>query len=639
MSSLDSNHSSLLHFAVISTTFNSLSRHKHGIPHKLVNMSADLFAEFSNPSTSTPPTSQSDRLFGQPPQQQQQIQSHVLIQDPFHVSSRNNAVPVHSQASQSTPFQSTMPNNMDAWDQPSHVSQSSTVVPQQPDDDDGWGDFEVAQTPQGNTRPLVSSNSGWGSYSASQSIPHDISYNAAAATHTPADGLIGGGFEDFGSLGGRVDHVPQLSWSLAEPRDRVQMKTTHHDPNVLFDVDDFELQGGGEEHDDFDEFGEFEAVESTPRSKPVPATIPQLTPSLDLLGLDDSPITPLHKEAKPRVAKEESGPAAAASSFGATSSSKLQPLQSLANQTQPPFVERNVKKTTHTSTHKANPSSILMPSTKMTPVTKKVSPAKATANDDEWGAWDDFSADNGDNDSSQETAETHKWLWDAGDGSKATKAMVDDSSPPPTNVPPPSILLSAFPELFNTGNSLFKSVTGQSPSVKQQVLSNPKTIQFLQGYVLLASTAARVIAGRKHRWHRDKILAKSMSISAAGSKGMKLAGVDKQQSAREDREAADVVAAWREHIGRLRSAVATANSAGKAKIQVPELTETPKIQTAKMVPTAPKPCIICGLKREERVAKVDLDVEDSFGEWWVDHWGHRACKNFWIEHEQLLRQR
>ncbi|KAG8416727.1 hypothetical protein J3458_007289 [Metarhizium acridum] len=608
-------------------------------------MSADLFAEFSNPSTSTPPTSQSNSLFGQPPQQQQQIQNQVHIQDPFHVSSRNNAVPVHSSPSQLTSFQSAMPNSTGTWDQPSHVSQSSTVVPQQADDDDGWGDFEVAQsteasaTPQVNTQPLVSSSNCWDSYSAFKSRPHDISRKAAAAIQAPANGLIGGGFEDFGSLGGRVDQYPQSSWPVARPKTRVEMKTTHCDPNVLFDADDFELQGGGEEYDDFDEFGKFEAVESTPRSKPAPATTAQLTPSLDLLGLDDSPISQSQNATKPRVAKEGPGPAAAALSFGAMSLSKPQPLQSPANQDQPRFVERNVKKTTQTSAHKADPGSISMPSTKTEPVSKTVSLAKATANDDEWGAWDDFSGNNGDNDASQECAETHEWLWDAGDGCKATKAMIDDSSPPPTNVPPPSILLSAFPELFNTGNSLFKSVAGQSPSVKQQVLSNPKTIQFLQGYVLLASTAARVIAGRKHRWHRDKILAKSMSISAAGSKGMKLAGVDKRQSAREDREAADVVAAWREHIGRLRSAVATANSAGKANIKVPELTETPQIQTAKMVPTAPKPCIICGLKREERVAKVDVDVEDSFGEWWVDHWGHRACKNFWIEHEQILRQR
>ncbi len=147
------------------------------------------------------------------------------------------------------------------------------------------------------------------------------------------------------------------------------------------------------------------------------------------------------------------------------------------------------------------------------------------------------------------------------------------------------------------------------------------------------------MAGRKHRWHRDKILAKSMSISAAGSKGMKLAGVDKTQAAREDREAADVVAVWREQVGRLRSAVTVANTSARANLKVPELSESLSAHTAKSVGTAPKSCVICGLKRDERITKVDFEVEDSFGEWWVEHWGHRACKNFWIEHEKNLRQR
>ena len=55
--------------------------------------------------------------------------------------------------------------------------------------------------------------------------------------------------------------------------------------------------------------------------------------------------------------------------------------------------------------------------------------------------------------------------------------------------------------------------------------------------------------------------------------------------------------------------------------------------------TAPKACVICGLKREERIPKVDFQVEDSFGEWWVEHWGHRACRNFCHEHESKLKQR
>lgn len=53
----------------------------------------------------------------------------------------------------------------------------------------------------------------------------------------------------------------------------------------------------------------------------------------------------------------------------------------------------------------------------------------------------------------------------------------------------------------------------------------------------------------------------------------------------------------------------------------------------KLVLIVLKFCIICGLKREECVGKVDFEVEDSFGEWWVEYWGYRVCKNFWIEYE------
>ncbi|RYP63414.1 hypothetical protein DL770_009393 [Monosporascus sp. CRB-9-2] len=126
------------------------------------------------------------------------------------------------------------------------------------------------------------------------------------------------------------------------------------------------------------------------------------------------------------------------------------------------------------------------------------------------------------------------------------------------------------------------------------------------------------------------------------SKGMKLASVDKAQTAREDREATDVVAMWNEQIGRLRSAVAAANSSLKDSgdhLMVPDIRETMQVQTAKGVPTAVKACLICGLKRDERIPKVDYGVEDSFGEWWTDHWGHTACKRFWLKHEANLRTR
>lgn len=127
---------------------------------------------------------------------------------------------------------------------------------------------------------------------------------------------------------------------------------------------------------------------------------------------------------------------------------------------------------------------------------------------------------------------------------------------------------------------------------------------------------------------------------------MKLAGIDKTQAAREDREATDVVAVWKGIVGRLRSAVAGANAAlakegnGEGSLlKVPELVENMRVETVKGALTAPKACVVCGLKREERVVRVDFEVEDSFGEWWVEFWGHRECRNFWVEHEAALRSR
>jgi hypothetical protein len=235
------------------------------------------------------------------------------------------------------------------------------------------------------------------------------------------------------------------------------------------------------------------------------------------------------------------------------------------------------------------------------------------------------------------------WNWDPVDINTQTVAEVEDSALPPINIPPPSILMSVFPQLFDQVNEyLYKPVSKQPPSIKDRILSDPKVYDFLRSYLNIATVAARIIAGRRMRWHRDKFLSQSMSISAAGSKGMKLAGVDKTQTLREDREVTDVVSNWKSQVGRLRSAVASVNSATKSggnQLKIPEITDPMQVQSAKDVPTAPNSCVICGLKRNERLVKVDHEVEDSFGEWWVDHWGHVACKRFWLQHENTLRQR
>ena len=50
-------------------------------------------------------------------------------------------------------------------------------------------------------------------------------------------------------------------------------------------------------------------------------------------------------------------------------------------------------------------------------------------------------------------------------------------------------------------------------------------------------------------------------------------------------------------------------------------------------------CPVCGMKRSERVVGVDEGVEDVFGEFWVEGWGHRACGEVWYAWKGMLGQR
>ncbi|KAK1991660.1 hypothetical protein LX36DRAFT_663105 [Colletotrichum falcatum] len=465
------------------------------------------------------------------------------------------------------------------------------------------------------------------------------------------------------------------------------------DPNVLFDAEDFELQGDNddEEEEDDDDFGDFESVQTpfpganmspTLDSRPAqrrPPQAPQPPPSMDLLSLDDDPIPvsqPLPK--KPQLASLN---------LTAPTSPYPQAPKSPSFQERNPFpglglttpTSADFPKEEKTDGRSKSPTPLTAwpsfgqtsPKKPSAGATKKSSttaalhkPQKEEKDEEDWPDFEDFPDDEPSAVDSAKPPES--WDWDAVDGVKpavpsavtakkpapkpkakpeptSQASEVRDDAPPPINIPPPSVLLSIFPQLLDLANSFLFKPTGQMAApIRKRILSDPGTVVFLRAYLLLATVAARIIAGRKLRWHRDKFLAQGMAISAAGAKGMKLAGVDKAQAAREDREAADVVGVWKEHVGRLRSAVAAANSTVKTphdQLRVPEINETIPVSTAKVVPTAPKACVICGLKRDERVSRVDFDVEDSFGEWWVEHWGHRACKNFWVEHEKQLRQR
>lgn len=267
--------------------------------------------------------------------------------------------------------------------------------------------------------------------------------------------------------------------------------------------------------------------------------------------------------------------------------------------------------------------------------------------EEEWGDFADLAPETSALPSAKAASgiEADAWAWDKADQVTQVAPPVQ-SVPPPTNVPPPSVILALFPPIFDLPQStLFKPVSNQPFSLKNRIVSDPTTINFLRAYLLIATVAARIIAGRKLRWKRDTILAQSMKIgpAAAGGKGgMKLTGVDKTEITKEDREVADVVRVWREQLGRLRSAIAIANTSLKdvsSHLAIPEIGDLMSVKTQEGALTAPKPCVICGLRREERVQKVDFHVEDSFGEWWIEYWGHRACRNFWQEHEAKLKHR
>ena len=359
------------------------------------------------------------------------------------------------------------------------------------------------------------------------------------------------------------------------------------EPEVLFDAENVSDHESG-----FDDFGDFEAqtndrdtgvspIARVERAKAMPAM-----PSIDLLGLDDHPT------------------GTTTSTYGTSTNHKAREVTS----------QPTPKSTSH--------------------------PQASELEDD---AWDDFetAAPTPPPSSSNQPNHTR---------TSSIQAPPDSTNTlPPTNIPPPSVLLSLFPTLFSSADeALFTTMARLDLKQRQILLAHPASHQFLKGYLSHCVVLAHIIAGRKLRWKRDQHLSQSMRIgpSAAGGKsGMKLAGVDKAELAKEEREVLDTIDLWRAQVGKLRTAVTTASAApGLPKLlSVPEIAENMPVRTFKPSEggiSATHACALCGLRREERAAKVDLEVEDSFGEWWVQGMNmHVACKRFWEEFEKKLKSR
>jgi hypothetical protein len=450
--------------------------------------------------------------------------------------------------------------------------QSFSATPKQipaEDDNDDWGDFEGGFNTVQESAPADQDP-----FAFTTTQPQQTLWNQQAPTSDPFN---------FSSIEPHQNQISQTGWQKAP----IIKAKKSADPSVLFDAED-----------DFDDdFGDFEGTGSaiiTPAPAPAPAS--SSSALVDLLG-DLSVSQP-----KPSVSSLRDSHAIDATQK-TTSTARKSPIGGFGN------------------VHKAK-----QPST--------ASKAAESSDVDGWDTFDDWEASIPTKAPSKTTKKPTLTKVAAPAHTSSAPApilspIVNDPQPgelPPTNVPPPGVLLSLFPALFaEAQEKLFKPMASQPLPMRNKLLAEPATIAYLQGYLMLANVAAHIIAGRKLRWKRDQHLSQGMRIGPASSRatsGMKLTGIDKGENLKEEREASDVVRVWKDQIGRLRHVVSGANQIQAGTLgSVPDIQEMMPVRALKQseggVP-ARQPCMMCGLKRDERVTAGDVSVEDSFGEWWVD---------------------
>jgi len=509
--------------------------------------------------------------------------------------------------------------------------------------DDIWGNMSSFQSTPSTVQAQSATTSQediWGSFEAT--IPQNTPAYSTTQAKYGGWGTTSGEIRPTGvrrstldMFSGNIEDIP-APMEKPKPTPKAAPKPVRkpsYGGDILFDAE-------AEEEDD-DEFGDFETV-AAPEPVPPPQPPPPSQSLTNMFGATSLKDKPSKRPANLQPSGLNAGGLPYPQAPKSPSFQERNPFGDLG----PILATKqlsNVKKGSRPNT--ASPVTAWPNFAPPKPDPYEDSPAPNNA-EEEWGDFEDLPAVPAVKSPRPTTGiEADAWAWDNADGVLASPPA-EVAEAPPTNIPPPSIILSLFPPLFDLPQStLFKAVADQPFSLKNRIISDPSTISFLRAYLLIATVAARIIAGRKLRWKRDTFLSQAMKIgpAAAGGKGgMKLTGVDKSEVVREDREAADVVRVWKEQLGRLKSAVAVANTSLKdtaMHLAIPEISETMHVKAQEGGLSAPKQCLICGLKREERITKVDIAVEDSFGEWWVEHWGHRACKNFWQEHESKLKGR
>ncbi|USP78479.1 hypothetical protein yc1106_05753 [Curvularia clavata] len=443
----------------------------------------------------------------------------------------------------------------------------SSTTAAESDDNDDWGDFEGGSS---EPAPTVTKQDPFAFASPQASQPQQTLWDITSSTHDP-----------FGFSSQAHSQPSSQTW---QPAPIVKAKKSA-DPSVLFDAED--------EIDD-DDFGDFEGVQKVETSIGTPAT--SSSALVDLLG-DMNVSRPPPPSSSQRDVSSAKTPKSQATtkksikgSFGTVSKAK-----------------QSVSKSASISTQK---------------------------DEEEWDEFDDWEASIPTQAPTKASSKPQAIKSTNSDPNTTApppilSPITVDPQPgelPPTNVPPPGVLLSLFPSLFaEAQEKLFKPMAAQPLPMRNRLLAEPATIAYLQGYLMLGNVAAHIIAGRKLRWKRDQHLSQGMRIGPASSRatsGMKLTGIDKGENMKEEREVSDVVRSWKEQVGRLRHVVAGVNQIKAGALdRGPDLQETMPVKTLKQseggIP-ARQPCMLCGLKREERVTAADMATDDSFGEWWID---------------------
>ena len=262
----------------------------------------------------------------------------------------------------------------------------------------------------------------------------------------------------------------------------------------------------------------------------------------------------------------------------------------------------------------------------------KTPPVPTTHEDDKWDPFEEGSLIAT---SPQPAATTHQTHADP----LTSISSIPPDAQRPTNIPPPTILLSLLPKTFQSLVTLILSDSTTS-HLTNHIPTAGLSAQVASAFRVsarLISTSARTL-----RWRRDTLLSQSTRIGIAGkSGGMKLSSLNKGETVKEEREGAEVVEAWNCKIHLVSKVLKSAGpgSGGPTTLRL-SMNLPVKPLTGPGIILAALVCPLCGLKRSERILGVDdVGVQDVFGEYWLENWGHKECAEWWYRWMGELSQR